>query len=76
MSSHAEGNATQAFGASCTASTWDPIADVNKDRIVNMNDVSLFASNQNDEIWCYARMNDNFDSVISHMVFGLTSDKE
>jgi hypothetical protein len=47
-----------AFGADCNNPKYDPIADVNKDRKVDIKDIGLVGKNCQDENWCQSKLLD------------------
>lgn len=45
------------FGATCQNYLYNPVADINKDKIVNILDFSNLAANSNNEAWCQNALN-------------------
>lgn len=54
----------QAFRTNCGTTGYNPVADVNKDDVVNTLDISQIARNITDNTWCSQRLADNSSSCI------------
>lgn len=52
-----------AFGSNCNSPNWNPVADINKDRSVNILDLTLWSNNKyDDEAWCNSTLGNTSDA--------------
>jgi len=42
----------------CGDTAYDPVADLNKDKTVDLLDSGLYSENQTNETWCQQKLND------------------